>query len=50
MDHSKIIKKIPGELSANKKESQGYIDDLSKMEKYELQELLSRQNKIIANK
>lgn len=46
-----IIKKVPGNLPPpTKKESQGYIDDLSKKQKFELEELLERQNKIISNK
>ncbi|XP_014219504.1 DNA-directed RNA polymerase II subunit GRINL1A [Copidosoma floridanum] len=46
-----IIKKIPGEVPPlPKKSSQGYIDDLGKKTKIELQELLERQNKLLANK
>lgn len=46
-----IIKKIPGDLPPRpKKESQGYIEDLGKKQKFELEELLGRQNKILANK
>lgn len=46
-----IIKKIPGDIPPySKKESQGYIEDLGKKQKFELEELLERQNKILANK
>ncbi|XP_070164232.1 DNA-directed RNA polymerase II subunit GRINL1A isoform X3 [Polyergus mexicanus] len=46
-----IIKKIPGDIPPHsKKESQGYIEDLGKKQKFELEELLERQNKILANK
>ncbi|XP_050448596.1 DNA-directed RNA polymerase II subunit GRINL1A [Cataglyphis hispanica] len=46
-----IIKKIPGDIPPHsKKESQGYIEDLEKKQKFELEELLERQNKILANK
>lgn len=46
-----VIKKIPGDIpSRSKKESQGYIEDLGKKQKFELEELLERQNKILANK
>lgn len=44
-------KKIPGEIPPlPKKSSQGYIEDLSQKQVFELQELLERQNKILANK
>lgn len=42
--------KIPGNMVPSKKESQGYIDDLKKKEKFQLEELLERQKKILANK
>lgn len=46
-----VIKKIPGDIPPHsKKESQGYIEDLGKKQKFELEELLGRQNKILANK
>lgn len=46
-----IIKKVPGEISPqSNKVSQGYIEDLGKKQKFELEELLERQNKIFANK
>ncbi|XP_036139738.1 uncharacterized protein LOC105833390 isoform X2 [Monomorium pharaonis] len=44
------ISKIPGDVTPLKKESQGYIEDLSKMQKFQLEELLKRQKKILANK
>ncbi|EFN85251.1 Protein GRINL1B [Harpegnathos saltator] len=45
------IRKIPGEiLPPSKKESQGYIDNLGKKQKFILEELLERQKKILANK
>jgi len=47
----KIIKRIPGIMPSQPKEQgQGYIDDLAKKQKFELEELLKRQNKILANK
>lgn len=46
-----IIKKIPGDIPPHsKKESQGYIEDLGIKQKFELEELVERQNKILANK
>lgn len=46
-----VIKKIPGDIPPpSKKENQGYINDLEKKQKFELEELLERQNKILANK
>ncbi|OXU23880.1 hypothetical protein TSAR_014582 [Trichomalopsis sarcophagae] len=46
-----VIKKIPGEIPPEpKKASQGYIDDLGKKQKFELIELLERQEKLLANK
>lgn len=50
--YSKIVtRKIPGDiLPPSKNESQGYIDDLGKKRKFELEELLERQIKILANK
>ncbi|XP_043279736.1 uncharacterized protein Polr2M [Venturia canescens] len=51
MFHDRIIKKIPGDpVGRFKKESQGYIDNLENKQKFELQELLERQNKLLANK
>lgn len=51
MYQKKIINKIPGNLlSPFKKENQGYIEDLGKKQKFELEELLERQNKILDNK
>ncbi|XP_011169203.1 DNA-directed RNA polymerase II subunit GRINL1A [Solenopsis invicta] len=43
-------RKIPGDVVPSKKESQGYIDNLGKMQKFQLEELLERQKKILANK
>lgn len=49
--YQSITKKIPGDIPPpSKKESQGYIDDLEKKPKFILEELLERQNKILANK
>lgn len=49
--YQSIAKKIPGDIPPpSKKESQGYIDDLEKKPKFILEELLERQNKILANK
>jgi len=45
-----INTKIPGEVFPSKKESQGYIDDLGKKPRFQLEELLERQKKILANK
>ncbi|KAJ8678964.1 hypothetical protein QAD02_014751 [Eretmocerus hayati] len=46
-----VIKKIPGEIPPlPKKSSQGYIDDLQKKQKFELLELLERQEKLLSNK
>ncbi|XP_058793908.1 uncharacterized protein LOC131665799 [Phymastichus coffea] len=46
-----VIKKIPGEIPPlPKKSSQGFIDDLSNKQKFELLDLLERQNKLLANK
>lgn len=46
-----IIKKIPGDIPPpTKKENQGYIDNLTNKSKIELEELLARQDKILANK
>jgi hypothetical protein len=46
-----IIKKIPGEIiPLPKKTGQGYIDDLQARQKFELIELLERQEKLLANK
>lgn len=46
-----IIRRIPGEIPPQPKESkQGFIDDLSKKEKFELVDLLARQNKLLSNK
>ncbi|XP_012277587.1 DNA-directed RNA polymerase II subunit GRINL1A [Orussus abietinus] len=49
MYKDKIVKRIPGDIPPpSKKEGQGYIDDLSNKQKWELQDLLERQNKLIA--
>ncbi|KZC10835.1 hypothetical protein WN55_01534 [Dufourea novaeangliae] len=46
----KVINKVPGNIPPPpKKENQGYIEDLGKKQKFELEELLERQNKILAN-
>ncbi|KAI4497081.1 hypothetical protein M0802_007827 [Mischocyttarus mexicanus] len=51
MYQKNIIKKIPGNLPPpTKKENQGYIDNLANKSKIELEELLERQNKLLANK
>ncbi|XP_015606435.1 DNA-directed RNA polymerase II subunit GRINL1A [Cephus cinctus] len=51
MHQEKIIKKIPGDIPPpSKNEHVGYIDDLSKKEKFELEELLQRQTKLLLNK
>lgn len=43
-------KKIPGDVLPSKRENQGYIDDLGKKQRFELEELLERQERILANK
>ncbi|EZA50840.1 hypothetical protein DMN91_002349 [Ooceraea biroi] len=44
-------KKVPGNvLPPARKQSQGYIDDLANKQKFELEELLERQNKLLACK
>ncbi|XP_015191431.1 PREDICTED: uncharacterized protein LOC107074471 [Polistes dominula] len=51
MYSKKIIKKVPGDLPPpTKKENQGYIDNLANKSKIELEEILERQNKLLANK
>jgi hypothetical protein len=51
MLHKKIIKRIPGKISEpSPREKQGYIENLSLKTKPELLELISRQNKLLANK
>lgn len=45
-----LHEKIPGDILPSKKESQGYIDDLGKKERFQLEELLERQKTILANK
>lgn len=46
----KIIKKIPGAIAPLKKDSQGYIDGLENKTMIELEDILLRQNKLLANK
>ncbi|XP_020706416.2 uncharacterized protein LOC105683134 [Athalia rosae] len=51
MYHNTMIKKIPGDiLEPSRRESQGYIEDLSSKKVFELQEILERQNKLLKNK
>ncbi|XP_076177742.1 RNA polymerase II subunit M isoform X1 [Ptiloglossa arizonensis] len=51
MLQKKVINKIPGELPLpSKKQNQGFIEDLGKKQKFELEELLKRQNNILVNK
>lgn len=51
MHQRNITRRIPGDIPPpSKKESQGYIDNLAKKSKPQLEELLERQNKILANK
>ncbi|XP_076636568.1 RNA polymerase II subunit M isoform X2 [Colletes latitarsis] len=51
MYQKRVVNKIPGELPhPPKNQNQGFIDDLGKKQKFELEELLERQNKILANK
>lgn len=51
MYNNKILHKIPGDLPPlPKQEHQGYIDDMGKLQKFQLEEILERQNKILNNK
>ncbi|CAD1480829.1 unnamed protein product, partial [Heterotrigona itama] len=51
MSQKKIINKVPGDLpSPSRRENQGYIENLGSKQKFELEELLERQNKILSNK
>lgn len=50
MYNGTIIKKIPGKLSTDKTPNDGYIDDLSKMTKPQLLDLLERQKKLLGNR
>ncbi|XP_046387674.1 DNA-directed RNA polymerase II subunit GRINL1A-like [Ischnura elegans] len=49
MFESKIIKRIPGAPPVTPKEKQGYIEDLGKLSKVQLIELLERQNSLLRN-
>ncbi|XP_046751525.1 uncharacterized protein LOC124414592 [Diprion similis] len=50
MYHEKVVKKVPGTiLPPSKREHQGYIEDLSSKQIFELEELLERQNKLLRN-
>lgn len=45
------INRIPGDIPPPpKKENQGYLENLGKLRKIDLDELLQRQNKLLANK
>ncbi|KAK0168749.1 hypothetical protein PV327_002519 [Microctonus hyperodae] len=46
----RIIKKIPGVVTSSRKDSQGYIDGLENKTMIELEDILLRQNKLLANK
>ncbi|XP_029040741.2 DNA-directed RNA polymerase II subunit GRINL1A [Osmia bicornis bicornis] len=51
MYKSTVLHKIPGDLPPiPKQEHQGYIDDMGKLKKFQLEEILERQNKILNNK
>lgn len=51
MSQKKVINKVPGDLPPpSRKENQGYIENLGSKQKFELEELLERQNKILSNK
>lgn len=50
MFEDKIIKRIPGQVSVSPKEKQGYLEDLCKLSKVQLNELLDRQKAILRNK
>ncbi|KAK9308148.1 hypothetical protein QLX08_001653 [Tetragonisca angustula] len=51
MSQRKVISKVPGDLlPPSRKENQGYIENLGSKQKFELEELLERQNKILSNK
>lgn len=46
-----INKKIPGDLpTIPRKEGQGYVEDLKKLQKFELEDLLERQNNLLSRK
>ncbi|XP_046433157.1 uncharacterized protein LOC124185946 [Neodiprion fabricii] len=50
MYHEKVVAKVPGAiLPPPMREKQGYIDDLSSKQIFELEELLERQNKLLRN-
>lgn len=57
-DHSDLLtrrnmsrnKKIPGDVLPSMRDNQGYIDDLGKKQRFQLEELLERQKRILANK
>lgn len=50
MYNGTIIKKIPGKLPTDKSLKDGHIDDLSKLTKPQLLDLLERQKRLLANK
>lgn len=51
MYHDNVVKKIPGSIPPPpKRENQGYIEDLSSKQIFELKELLDRQNNLLNNK
>ncbi|XP_015111920.1 DNA-directed RNA polymerase II subunit GRINL1A [Diachasma alloeum] len=50
MSYDKIIRRIPGEVAASKKEGQGFIDNLESKTNIEIRDLLERQNKLLENK
>ena len=46
-----VIKKIPGEIQPlPKQSSQGHIERLNEKNTFEIEELLDRQNRLLANK
>ncbi|XP_071453651.1 DNA-directed RNA polymerase II subunit GRINL1A isoform X2 [Hetaerina americana] len=50
MFENKVVKRIPGVTSVSPKEKQGYIEDLGKLSKVQLLELLERQNSLLRNR
>ncbi|KAK1120564.1 hypothetical protein K0M31_012170 [Melipona bicolor] len=50
MSQKKVINKIPDPSSLFIKKNQRYIENLESKQKFELEELLERQNKILSNK
>lgn len=50
MHNGTIIKKVPGKLYTDQIRKDGNINDLNKMSKTQLLDLLERQKKLLANR